>query len=430
MRRGEGSNMTEFWKQCEGRVINERFPLRQHLGGSERQAVFLTEYGEPELQQAAIKIIQTDPRNAELQLSRWGLAAKLSHPHLIRIFQMGRCHLDDMELVYIVMEYAEENLSQVLPQRPLTSVEARDMLGPALDALAYVHGEGFVHGHIKPANIMAVGDQLKISSDGLCRIGDSRGGLVTPGAYDPPEIASGGMSPAGDVWSLAVMLIEALTQHQPVWEGLEPVEPVLPETVPAAVRDIVRHCLRRVPALRWTVADCRARLRETSAAPWVKATDIQRKALAKRHYIVLAVAVGLAVVAMLAVPKLLNRPPETPLPTPLQSELGAAPPSRGPVPGRVVKQVLPDVTAKAKNTIRGTVNVSVRLRVDPSGSVVGAEVDSPGSSRYFARQALRAARSWEFAAPKVDGQNVSSTWILRFGFTKTAINVVPVQEAP
>ena len=62
-----------------------------------------------------------------------------------------------------------------VPHRPLTPAEAHDVLEPILDALAYVHGQGFVHGHMKPANFMHVEDQLKISSDGLCRIDESRG---------------------------------------------------------------------------------------------------------------------------------------------------------------------------------------------------------------------------------------------------------------
>ena len=53
------------------------------------------------------------------------------------------------------MEATEEDLSQILPQRRLTPEEAREMLGPVLDALSYLHGKGFAHGAIKPANIMA-----------------------------------------------------------------------------------------------------------------------------------------------------------------------------------------------------------------------------------------------------------------------------------
>src|SRR2546422_7733391 len=165
------------------------------------------------------------------------------------------------------MEYAGEDLSQMLPHRPLTPAEARDMLAPALDALAYVHGKGFVHGHMKPANIMAIDDQLKLSSDGLCRMGESTGGRRKPRVYDPPEAARGTISPAGDVWSLGMTLVEALTQRLPVWGGKEHGEPALPETVPVPFLDLARHCLRRDPERRLTVAQLSARLQHTLPAP-------------------------------------------------------------------------------------------------------------------------------------------------------------------
>ncbi len=90
--------MPEAWKQWEGQVVNGEFHLRQYLGGSEHSTVFLTEHRKQKLQKAAIKLVPADPGNAELQLSRWRLAAKLSHPHLIRLFQMGRCQLGNMGL--------------------------------------------------------------------------------------------------------------------------------------------------------------------------------------------------------------------------------------------------------------------------------------------------------------------------------------------
>ena len=166
--------MTVAWKQWEGQVVNGEFSLRQYLGGGENSAVFLTEHGEREARKAAIKLLVVPPEESELQLCQWELAAKLSHPHLIQLFQMGHCQLGDMGLLYVVMEYAEENLAQIVPQPRAHATETRDMLEPVLDALAYVHGKGFVHGHIKPANIMGVEDQLKISSDGLYRMGESR----------------------------------------------------------------------------------------------------------------------------------------------------------------------------------------------------------------------------------------------------------------
>ena len=68
------------------------------------------------------------------------------------------------------------------------------MLAPVLDALAYMHGRGFLHGHIKPSNIMAVGEELKLSSDGICRLAESIDSQSLPSVYDSPEGARNGAS--------------------------------------------------------------------------------------------------------------------------------------------------------------------------------------------------------------------------------------------
>jgi TonB family protein len=333
---------------------------------------------------------------------------------------------------------------------------------------------------MKPANIMAVDDRVVVSSDGLCRVGESSAGLGKPGVYDPPETASGGISPAGDVWSIGMMLVEALTQRMPVWEGTEQEEPVLPETLPAPFVDFARHCLRRDPQRRWTVEDITAWLRQTStplqqnsALPQGQTTDKPHKASAKWRYVVTAAALVLALAAALVGPRLLShRPgaqrsasvaleqpkgqptsdekpmtPETgqstpashdekqaspsaaPVHTPVRSDTAAQTTYSGRVPGEVVRQVLPEVPRKARETIQGRLRVSVRVRVDSSGKVVGAKLDSPGPSKYFAGLALQAARRWRFGPAKVDGQAVSSEWILRFEFLRTATRATPVRVA-
>src|SRR5690242_19600257 len=237
------NGMSKAWEQWEGQLVNEVFRLGEYLGSGEHSAVFATEDGLRGNQKAAIKLLQADSDEAELQLSRWQLASELSHPHLMGLFSMGRCQLGDTELLYVVMEYAEENLAQVLVQRPLTPAEAREMLDPALDALAYLHRKGFVHGRLKPANIMAANNQLKLSSDGLCRIGDpgSVRGVLT--AYDPPELATGEVLPAADAWSLGITLVEVLTQRALVWARTGSGEPQVPSSIPAPFGDIARHCL-------------------------------------------------------------------------------------------------------------------------------------------------------------------------------------------
>src|SRR5271157_6048583 len=103
------------WRQWEGRVIDGRFPLRGYLGGSEQSAVYLTEI---DGSKAAIKLIPADTVPTKIQLSRWELASELSHPHLLRILHAGRWRADDQrDMHFAVMEYADENLAEILPNR-------------------------------------------------------------------------------------------------------------------------------------------------------------------------------------------------------------------------------------------------------------------------------------------------------------------------
>jgi TonB family protein len=461
--------MTRDWKQWEGQVVNNTFPLRQYLGGSAHSAVFLTERRGREPQKAVIKLITADPATAGVQLSRWEATAKLSHPHLLRLFETGSCQLDKVVLLYVVMEYAEDNLAQILPHRALAPEEVRDLLEPALDALTFLHGKSLVHSRLKPSNVMAAQDQLKLSSDSLFRSGDPAGSLGPATAYDAPEAASGNILPASDTWSLGMTLMEALTQRLPAVEGMT--EP-LPETVPAPFMGIAHCCLRRDPQRRCTVADIATRLQSTSPASQQPSTIRIPAASAKWRYVLLAAAVVLVVAALLIVPRLLNsrpdvqpassaisQPPASPdtqrapgKPEPMAAADDAKPSPRkqrdehprsktaalAPAPvlpaasrpsatgadhGKVLQQVEPVVSKSARNTISGTIRIRVKVAVDAAGNVQHATFITEGPSKYFARQAMEAAQQWKFSPPQVNGQAAPSGWILHFGFRKSGIEV-------
>jgi len=303
--------MAEAATKRVGQVIDGKFRLGEFVGGDEGSSVFLTDYDSPDVRKAAIKLVPTDAVEAEGLLARWRHAAKLSHPHMIRLLDMGRGELDGSAVLYVVMEYAEENLASVIARRPLAPDEARAILGPVVDALAYVHAKGFVHCRIKPANIMAENDLLKISSDGLCRIGEFSGSVGKPGAYDPPEAAGGRISPAGDVWSLGMTLVEALTQRLPVWERTNQAEPALPSNLPAEFLDLARHCLRRDPQLRWSVADISARLLPNALTPPKQPPRGVQYSLAQRRFVGTAAPIGLALLAILAAVRVFHHPSQT-----------------------------------------------------------------------------------------------------------------------
>src|ERR1035438_5752243 len=251
--------MSEMGKGWVGRTVGGRFPLQRYVGGSDRTAVFLTTtQSAGGSDKAAIKMIACDDVRAEQQLLRWEAASELNHPNLIRIVEAGRCELEGAELVYVVEEYAEENLSQVLPERALTEEETRGMLPPVLRALEFLHDQGFLHGHIHPSNILAIADQVKLSSDALGVPGEWNGGAAAS-AYDPPEAATGVVSAPGDVWQLGMMLNEVLTQRLPFFGAQQNEQPVPREGIPQPFREVIENCLRIDPAKRCTVAqiaDC------------------------------------------------------------------------------------------------------------------------------------------------------------------------------
>ena len=93
-------------------------------------------------------------------------------------------------------------------------------------------------------------------------------------------------------------------------------------------------------------------------------------------------------------------------------------------------QVLPDVSDKARATIQGRVRISIRVHVNAAGTVDTAEVDTPSGSKYFAEQAIKAAKKWQFTAPEISGRSVESDWLLHFEITSTATNVSSKQVSP
>ena len=466
--------MSESWKQLEGQIVDGKFPLQRYLGGDEQHAVFMTTYGESEAETAAIKLVSDDGRSAKRQLQSWRRAEKLSHPHLMRLYTSGRARVSDMTVLYVVMEYAEENLGEVLTHRSLTPEEAREMLEPTLTGLAYVHAEGFVHGHLEPSNIHAVDGSLRLSSDQLSRTGDY--GPGKPGPYDPPELATEGYSPAGDVWSLGTTLVQAMTQKLPQWDPKGTEEPTGTESLGEPFGEIARQCLRRNPRARCTVAAVQDLLQNPIVAAPVKRAKETRGAPHKLIY-ALSGLLALILLGIIFGPGLRTHSDGLPVTSvqpqiapgaaaatkvePAQPEVKAsdrrskknkkektkavservptaAVPTARPVPvapatqpppataatsDDSVHQVLPEVTSRARRSIHGRVRVAVKVTVDTAGNVVNAELASPGPSQYFAQEALQASRRWKFPAAK-DG-NGSRVFTVNYQFlandTKTVV---------
>jgi serine/threonine protein kinase len=446
----------EIWTKWESQIVNGLFPLRRFLGRSNHSVVFLTEFRAQNLPKAAIKLVPADPAVDESQLARWQRVAALSHPHLIRILDSGRCKLGGHPFLFVVMEYAEQTLAQILPHRPLTPDEVREMLIPTLDALAYLHRKNLVQGQLKPVNFLVVNDQLKLASDTIRSAGDPAIVSAKPSVYDPPEAKNGAIEAAGDVWSLGITLVEALTQNPAAALG-DSSDPLT---------GVVRRCLTPNPAGRPTIPDLQAQFSPASpahaspahasavhASPAPPAPPVSRlpadmkvpgkpapaASASKLRMLVPAIAVGVIVlVAIWAGIRPFRSHPNSLPPTSStaqsssQPSVASAAASQNPATpmsaaAAVLHQEVPALSHGTRNSIRGQIKVTVLVTVDRSGNVVGETLENQGSSKYFARLGLEAAKKWKFTP--ADSQD-SRQWLLQFEFTRSGAAGQAVPRTP
>jgi eukaryotic-like serine/threonine-protein kinase len=186
-------------------------------------------------------VIKTKEEDIEALAQRWREDMKLEHPNLLSIFDAGTCRMEGREVAYVVMEKADVSLAGVLKDRPLSRDEIEQMLKPTLGALEYLHKNGYTHGSIKPANVLAIGDKLKLSSDTVERSN----------------------AQAEDMRALGVLIVEALTQSKP--EHVDPNEYGLNNSKDK-LAEVVRRCLDANSQTRWTIDQVQAKLKPPAPA--------------------------------------------------------------------------------------------------------------------------------------------------------------------
>jgi eukaryotic-like serine/threonine-protein kinase len=162
-------------------------------------------------------------RNVEARL-----LARLTHPHLVAVYDAGG-FADNAGIGWIVMELVVgRTLRAALTDGPLPSPVVRAIGVQLAGALGYVHGRGAVHRDVKPANILlaespgggldsASAVEVKLADFGIARVLDEtrvtlEGATVGTANYlSPEQVTSSGLSPASDIYSLGLVLLEALT---------------------------------------------------------------------------------------------------------------------------------------------------------------------------------------------------------------------------
>lgn len=146
------------------------------------------------------------------------VAAKLSHPNLVNVFDQG----SDEEVIFLVMEFVPGiTLRDAMNDfGALDSSRALEIIEPLTAGLAAAHAAGILHRDLKPENVfLSDGGSVKLGDFGLARPISQHtqtGSIVGTVAYLSPELVLRGQADArSDVYSLGVMIFEMLTGTQP-----------------------------------------------------------------------------------------------------------------------------------------------------------------------------------------------------------------------
>ena len=147
------------------------------------------------------------------------VAAGLSHPHLVRIYDFSA----DSPRPYLVLEFiAGGTLADRLRQPPTAGWDPWGLGAGLLGAIAYIHAAGIIHRDIKPANVLIGSDgQARLTDFGIAQPVDATrmtrtGDVIGTGRYLAPEVLAGGPANArSDLYSFGVLLRECLAPDAP-----------------------------------------------------------------------------------------------------------------------------------------------------------------------------------------------------------------------
>src|SRR5262245_19599733 len=215
--------MTRMTDQV-GRVLGGRYRLLSAVGSGASAHVYLAD--DVRLRRrVAVKVLHPALANDELFLRRFRAearaAAALSHPHILAVFDWS----GDDDSPYLVTEFLGGGSvrSMLDAGHRLTTAQALVVGLETVRALDHAHRQGFVHRDIKPANLLFGGDaRLRVADFGLARAiaeagwTEPTGAMLGTARYASPEQARGeSVNGASDIYSLSLVLIEAVTGTVP-----------------------------------------------------------------------------------------------------------------------------------------------------------------------------------------------------------------------
>ena len=314
----------------EGSIVDNRYRVVRRIGSGGMADVWLAE--DTHLQrQVALKVLHHRFLQDREFVSRFQReaehAAGLQHPNIVAVFDRG----EDGDVNYIAMRYVQGPTLKELIDRGLSPDQAVALVRQVLEGARFAHRNGIVHRDLKPQNVIVDEEGKAVVTDfGIARAGVSEitqtGSVMGTPQYLSPEQAQGfEVTPVSDLYSIGVILYEALTRRVP-FEGESAVAiamkqvaetPQRPSSinpqVSPALDAVVMRALEKEPGQRFQSADAfiaalDAALKDPgvsgqtaafAAAPPVVGTPEEVEDERKRNWWLWALLVGAIVIGIL-----------------------------------------------------------------------------------------------------------------------------------
>jgi len=256
----------------EGSVVDNRYRVVRRIGSGGMADVWLAE--DTHLQrQVALKVLHRRFLQDQEFVGRFQReaehAAGLTHPNIVAVYDRG----SDGDVNYIAMRYVQGPTLKELIDRGLAPDQAVALVRQVLEGARFAHRNGIVHRDLKPQNVIVDEEGKAVVTDfGIARAGVSEitqtGSVMGTPQYLSPEQAQGfEVTPVSDLYSIGVILYEALTRRVP-FEGESAVAiamkqvaetPQRPSSInpqiSAALDAVVMRALEKEPGQRFQSAD-------------------------------------------------------------------------------------------------------------------------------------------------------------------------------
>ncbi|MFN0040647.1 MAG: protein kinase domain-containing protein [Burkholderiales bacterium] len=254
-----------------------KYEIIRELGRGATSAVYLANDAFAN-REVAIKVVRADAlgdskqgrRFRKLFLAEASLAGKISHPHIVSIFDA----VSDDQGSYLVMEYVEGGTLEPFtqPENLLAIDNIVEIIFKCCKALEYAHRHGIIHRDIKPANILMTAEaDIKISDFGAALTVTSEttqvSGIGSPAYMSPEQLQESPLNHQTDIFSLGVMMYQLLTGSLPfkannnysmVYQiiNVDPSPPsVLRPEIPPAIDEIAKKAIEKETAKRFQTWD-------------------------------------------------------------------------------------------------------------------------------------------------------------------------------